>query len=214
MRKIDTATKTLIQERIADVEKACDSELVCLLTKRSARYVLYPLLTAAVLALMLPLAQALAWLLGFDNFVLRFQHQTIAFAILATLFTLTPLNHMVTPKWLKQQNCERYSAEQFFRHHLHETPARNAILIFVSWEEKFVTIIADKGINERVQQSDWDSLITGFVTAIKADDMANGFLSIIGGAGDLLIKHFPLDSPKTNDLPNHLIELDGAPYIS
>jgi len=214
MRKIDEATKALIQERIADVEKICDSELVCLVAKRSARYVLYPLLTAAILSLMLPLTQAVAGLFGFHDFTLRFQHQTIVFVILAILFTCTPIRHMVTPRWLQRQNCERYSAEQFFQHHLHETRARNGILIFVSWEEKYVTIIADKGINERVQQADWDDLIANFVTAIKADDMANGFLSIVGGAGDLLIKHFPIDSPKTDELPNHLIELDDPHYVS
>jgi putative membrane protein len=71
-----------------------------------------------------------------------------------------------------------------------------------------------KGINEQVQQSDWDDLISGFVNAIKADDMANGFLSIIGGAGNLLIKHFPVESPKTDELSNHLIELDAATYVS
>jgi putative membrane protein len=214
MRKIDAATKTLIQNRIAEVEKICDSELVCVVTKRSARYVIYPLLTAAILALMLPLAQGVAQLFGFYGFTLQFQHQAVVFAILAVAFAATPLRHRVTPKWLQQQNCARYSTEQFFHQNLHETPARNAIMIFVSWEEHYVTILADRGINERVQQSEWDDLIAGFVTAIKADDMANGFLSIIGGAGDLLIKHFPLDRPKTNDLPNHLIELDDAPYVS
>lgn len=154
MRKIDDTTRKLIKDRIADVEKSCESELVCLVTKRSARYVVYPLLTAAVLSLILPITQALAGLLGFPGFVLTFQLQTIFFAILAIVFTCTPVGHMVTPRWLKKQNCDRYSTEQFFRHHLHETRARNAILIFVSWEEKYVTIVADKGINERVQQSD------------------------------------------------------------
>lgn len=214
MRKIDYATKILIRDRIADVEKTCESELVCLVTKRSARYLLYPLLTAAVLSLILPITQVLAELFGFPGFVLSFQHQTIFFAILAVMFTCTPAGHQVTPRWLKQQNCDRYSTEQFFKQHLHETRARNAILIFVSWEEKYVTIVADKGINERVQQSDWDDLILGFVNAIKADEMADGFLSIIGGAGDLLIKHFPVKSAKSDELPNHLIELDAAPYIS
>lgn len=214
MQKIDAATKALIQDRIAEVEKTCDSELVCLITKRSARYVIYPLLTAAILALMLPLTEPLAILFGWPGFTLTFQHQTAFFVILAFAFTLTPIRDMVTPKWLQHQNCARYSTEQFFRQHLHETPARNAVLIFVSWEEKYVTIVADKGINEKVRQSDWDALIAGFVTALKAGDMANGFSSIIGGAGDLLIQHFPLETPKTNDLPNHLIELNETPYIS
>lgn len=214
MRKIDDATKALIQVRIADVERTCDSELVCLVTKRSARYVIYPLLIAAILSLMLPLTQAVAGWFGFHDFTLSFLHQTTFFAVLAFLFTCTPIRHMVTPKWLQHQNCARYSTEQFFRNHLHETRARNAILLFVSREERYVTIVADKGINERVKQSDWDDLILGFVSALKADDMANGFLSIIDGAGDLLIKHFPVESPKTDELPNHLIELDTAPYIS
>jgi putative membrane protein len=214
MQKIDAATKALIQDRITEVEKTCDSELVCLITNRSARYVLYPLLTAAILSLMLPLIEPLAMLAGWSAFTLTFQHQTACFAVLALLFTLTPIRNVVTPKWLQHQNCARYSTEQFFHHHLHETPARNAVLIFVSWEEKYVTIVADKGINEKVQQSDWDALIAGFVMAIKGGDMANGFSSIIGGAGDLLIKHFSLETPKTNELPNHLIALDNPPYIS
>ena len=210
MREIDSKTKTLIRDRIADVEKTCDSELVCLITRRSARYILYPLLTAAILSLMLPLVE----LFQFSGFTLSFQHQIIVFVILALAFTCTPLSNLVTPRWLKKQNCDRYSIEQFFQHHLHETRARNAILIFVSWEEKYVTIVADKGINERVQQSDWDDLISGFVNDIKADKLADGFLSIIGGAGALLTENFPVQSPKTDELPNHLIELDTAPYIS
>lgn len=214
MKKLDDTAKRKISDRIADVERHCESELVCLVTKQSARYILFPLLIAAVCALFMPIIQLLADGAGLSGFAITFQHQTIVFVLLAALFVLTPLGHMLTPRWIKQQNCERYSTEQFFSHKLHDTKARNAILVFVSWNERFVTIVADKCINEQVQQSDWDDLIAGFVSQIKAGELEHGFLQIIGGAGDLLSQNFPATAPKTDELPNHLIELEGARYVN
>lgn len=208
MKKIDDDSKTQIRDRIAEVERNCESELVCLVTTRSARYVLFPLLIAAVSALFMPIIG-----LFFDGAV-NFQHQTVLFVILAALFVFTPLSHKLTPKWLKQQNCDRSSVEQFFRQKLHETKSRNAILIFVSWDEKFVTVVADRGINQEVQQGDWDKLIADFILDVKANEMERGFLQIIGGAGDLLASNFPVKTTKVDELPNHLIELQGSDYVS
>ena len=214
MQKIDDATKALISDRIAEVEKQCEGELVCLMTRRSARYVFYPILIAALCSMLLPFAAVFAENAGLGAPDIGFVHQTFAFVILALVLTLTPASHLVAPKWLKRQNCDRYSTEQFFRHQLHETRARNGVLIFVSWEEKYVTIIADKGINEKVRQSDWDGLIANFVAAIRRGDLAEGFVSIVGGAGDLLTTHFPSQAGTADELSNHLITEDGAPYIS
>lgn len=214
MKKLDDTAKRKLSNRIAEVERACESELVCLITKQSARYILFPLLIAALCALFMPAIQFLAGGAGVSGFAITFQHQAIVFVGLAAFFVCTPLAQLLTPKWLKQQNCERHSTEQFFRQKLHNTKDRNAILIFVSWGERYVTIVADKGINEKVQQTDWDDLISNFATEIKAGELESGFLNIIGGAGDLLKQHFPVTAPKTDELPNHLIELNGAPYIN
>jgi len=214
MKTIDDSTKQKISAKIAEVEQNCDSELVCLVTNRSARYVLFPLLIAAIAALFMPIIEPLASRFGAAQFNVSFGHQTILFVTLAALFVLTPLSHMLTPRWLKQQNGARVGTEQFFSHQLHDTQARNAVLIFVSWDEKFVTIVADKGIDEKVLQSDWDGLVSGFVGQIKAGKLERGFLDIIGGAGELLVKHFPVTSPKTDELSNHLITQTDVRYIS
>lgn len=208
MKTIDETTKNAIRDRIAAVEKQCDSELVCLITRSSARYIVFPLLMASFAALFMPILGA------FTPLEITFTHQTILFLALAGLFIFTPLGRVVTPKWLKQQNCERYSTEQFFRQKLHETTSRNAILIFVSWDEHFVTVVADKGINEKVAQSDWDALVSAFVQAIKNNEIERGFMDIIGGAGEMLVQHFPAQTAKTDELPNHLIALDRPLYVS
>lgn len=208
MKRIDETTKGIIRDRIAAVEKQCDSELVCLITRSSARYIVFPLLMASLAALFMPILGA------FTLLEITFTHQTILFLALAALSSFTPLGRVVTPKWLKQQNCQRYSTEQFFRQRLHETTSRNAILIFVSWDEHFVTVVADKGINEKVPQSDWDALVSAFVQAIKNHEIERGFVDIIAGAGAVLARHFPARTAKTDELPNHLIALDRPLYIS
>ncbi|MCK0143800.1 hypothetical protein [Aliiroseovarius sp. F20344] len=208
MKSIDETSRSKIRDSIAEVERQCESELVCLVTRRSARYVLFPLFMAAITALFMPILEP------FTQFGITFTHQTVLFILLASLFVFTPLGHKLTPKLLKQQNCQRYATEQFFRHQLHETKLRSAILIFVSWDEKFVTVVADKGINEKVQQREWDKLIGDFIRDVKGNELERGFLQIIAGAGEMLLKHFPVTSAKTDELPNHLIELDGPSYMS
>jgi putative membrane protein len=214
MNKIDEAARSNIRIKIAEAEKHCDSEIVCLISQRSARYVLFPLLIAALIALVMPVAEVFAGMAGYLDVTITFQHQTILFILLAALFVFTPLRLKLTPKWQRQQNCDRFSTEQFFKRKLHETTLRNAVMIFVSWDEKYVTVIADKGINEKVQQADWDRLVSDFVTHVKAGDVEVGFLKIIGGAADLLITHFPATTTKTDELSNHLVELNGPEYLS
>lgn len=208
MKSIEVTSKVKIRDRIAEVERQCESELVCLVTRRSARYVMFPLLMASIAALFVPIVGV------FTEVAITFTHQTALFMVLASLFVFTRLGLMLTPKWLKQQNCDRYSTEQFFRHKLHETKLRNAVLIFVSWDEKFVTVVADKGINEKVKQGDWNKLIADFIHDIKGNELERGFLQIIGGAGEILEKFFPVETTKPDELPNHLIELDVPGYVS
>jgi putative membrane protein len=208
MNKIDETAKAKISDSIAKVERQCESELVCLITRRSARYVLFPLLMAALTALFMPILGA------FSAVEISFTHQVVLFVILAGMFVFTPLSHKLTPKWLKHQNCSRYSVEQFFRQRLHETKSRNAILIFVSWEEKFVTVVADQRINEKVQQNDWDKLVSDFTHNVKTGEIEQGFLQIVSGAGEMLTKFFPVKAAKKDELPNHLIELDEPGYLS
>lgn len=211
MKNINDTARDNIRNQIAEIERHCDSELVCLITKSSARYMLFPLLIAALVALVMPVVQALpVW----PDIETTFTHQTMLFFALAAVFVFTPLRNRLTPKQIRIQNCERFASEQFFRHQLHDTKARNGVLIFVSWDEKFVTVIGDKGINAKVGQRDWDMLISDFIGQVKTGEIEKGFMQITRGAGDLLMEHFPVTTAKTDELPNHLIETDRPIYIS
>ena len=79
MNNIDDEAKKRIREKIALIEAQSNSELVCLITKRSARYVFFPLLMAAIAALFFPALQPLADTFGYPDFAITYQHQQFCF---------------------------------------------------------------------------------------------------------------------------------------
>lgn len=212
--RISDETQTKIQSRIAEIEKQTTCELICLITQKSARYVFCPLFIAALLSLFLPVLE-IAWdFFGYSEIALTFQHQAIAFVLLSSLLAFTPFNRLLTPKWVMRQNCDRYCMEQFFAHKLNETTGRNAILFFVSWDEKFVRVIADKAIHDKVDQKIWDEIVKDFIAKAKSKSIEDGFIGSIEKAATILIENFPADALKNDELPNHLIVLSGPEYVA
>lgn len=214
MTKLSQDAKARIREKIAEAERTTQSELVCLITRRSARYVFFPSILAALLALFLPVVGPLLSLAGGPELEIGFQHQTVLFIVLAGLLVMTPLGLLVTPRSVKRQNAQRFATEQFFANRLHETDDRAAILLFVSLDEHVVEVVADTGINEKVDQSTWDGMVKDFVSRVKANEIEAGFLGIVAAAGAVLTEHFPAKERNEDELPNHLIELDGPGYLS
>jgi putative membrane protein len=50
-------------------------------------------------------------------------------------------------------------------------------------------------------------VVADFVTDIRAERIAEGFLAAIKVVGDRLAEHFPRPEAPVNELPNHLIEI-------
>jgi putative membrane protein len=81
---------------------------------------------------------------------------------------------------------------QFFAQGLARTEHRTGVLIFASAGERYAEIVADAGINGKVEKEVWDDAINALVTAIKAGRPADGFVSAIEKCGAVLATHFPL----------------------
>ena len=99
---VTDAMRADIRKAVEELEKVTTGEMVCVVTQSSARYVLFPLLWAALISLLLPLANPLLFT-GAEGFTVTFAEQSGLFVILAALFVLTPLRHKVTPPGV----CER-----------------------------------------------------------------------------------------------------------
>jgi putative membrane protein len=114
--------------------------------------------------------------------------QVIAFLALAILFSLPPVKLRLVPRALRHARAHRLAVEQFFAQNLHHTAERTGVLIFVSVAERYVEILADEGIHQRMPAGAWDQIVTD-------------------ACGARLIEHFPARAGDRNELPDRLIEL-------
>jgi putative membrane protein len=113
----------------------------------------------------------------------------------------------VIPKSVRLRRAARTAREQFLAQGVHNTDDRCGVLIFVSVAEHYVEILADRAINEKVDQAAWDAIVAAFVTSVKQGEVAAGFEQAVQACGDLLVTHFPAAPGSRNELPDHLIEI-------
>mgnify|MGYP001823775173 FL=1 len=205
MSFLNNSEKQRISAAITAIECQTSGELVTIITRSSDEYRYIPYLWAALLALLVP------GILSVDIIPLavnlHYLVQICTFLGAAVVFNWSPVKVLLIPSGVKNLRAHRLAQEQFFLQNLHTTPGRTGVLLFVSIAEHYVEIIADKGINDVVNDSDWESIVARFVDEVKNNRVADGFLTAINACGALLAEHFPATDEKTDNLPNHLIEL-------
>jgi uncharacterized membrane protein len=87
---------------------------------------------------------------------------------------------------------------------LNKTAERNAVLFHVNFEQKYLTIIGDTGIHERVNQSYWDHLHDYITSEFAKGNYYKALKSGILETGLELKKHFPVTGENPNELPNEI----------
>jgi putative membrane protein len=206
--KVTDDMRREIKSAVEALERTTTGEMVCVVAQSSACYVLFPLIWAAIIALVLPVVNIAA--AGAVTFGL----QSVVFIALAALFLLTPLRVAVTPRGLRQTNCRRHAFEQFFALKMNETNKRSGVMLFISVAERHVEIIADKGINDKVQPDEWSRIVDTVVTDVKAQKVQDAFLNAIRACGTVLVQHFPEVRNDVNELDDKLVELPAAKFLS
>jgi putative membrane protein len=133
--------------------------------------------------------------------------QLIVFLALLALAWHPKVRMSLVPKAILNANTRRRASEQFLAQNLHTTSGRTGVLIFVSIAEKRVEIIADSGIDARVEKGTWQKIVDDFTADITAGRPVEGFERAIARIGELLAQHFPPGAIDPNELPDHLIVL-------
>ncbi len=83
-----------------------------------------------------------------------------------------------------------------------DTEENSGVLIYLLLAERTVHIIADRGINKKVEQSQWDSIVQAMQQAFRQGDFQRGSLIGIEQITALLTQHFPANADNPNELPD------------
>ena len=66
-----------------------------------------------------------------------------------------------------------------------------------------------KGINKKIDQNEWNSIVKNIVSGVKSGDWVKNLSESIIHCGDLLEKHFPIKADDKNELRDEIVMLEN-----
>ncbi len=201
--KITDNDKKLIEDTIKAAESKTSGEIVPVIIKQSdfypaahfrlalifgvlfsiICYYTYDFLDPIILIWIQIPGMILGYLLGYIPFVKR-------------LF--------ITKSKLEEEVHQR-AIEIYYDNKVSVTKDRTGIMIFVSLLERKVKVLADCGINEKVEKDFWDTLVQDLVSQIAKNNLTAGLMAAIETCGNKLKKSFPIQKSDINEVSDKLI---------
>ncbi|SDP39658.1 TPM domain-containing protein [Desulforhopalus singaporensis] len=199
-----------ITETVQRMEQVTSGEIVPMVVTASHNYP-----TASVaggLFLTIPLALLLTSLLG-STLWLGSQNMWLFLAFSAILFfpfrylvsKNVTLTRMFLPGSQVQEEVEEAAITAFYGEGLYRTRDENGILVFVSVLERKVWILADRGINEKIEPDLWQDIVAELTRGIKTGKQGEALCQAITQVGNVLQDHFPIKEDDTDELRNIII---------
>jgi len=185
---------------IREAEKRTCGQIVCVLAHVSSAYAHVPILWSSLLALFAP------WpLIYFTQWSVQriFLAQLVVFLVAALAFSWAPLRILLVPRAVQRARAHRAALEQFVLRGISRTRNRCGILIFVSLAEHYARIVADEGVAQKVQASEWQAAVDTLTMHIREGHIAAGFIAAIERCGAVLAEYAPPDG-SANQLPDRL----------
>ena len=193
-----------VSSAIEKLEQSTDAELVTVLAGQSDDYHYIPTLWAALLAMISPgVVLFMPFWLGVSELLIIQAGVFIFFALILRMPFL--LRHII-PKRVKHWRASNLARRQFLENNLHHTAGETGVLIFVSETERYVEIIADRGVAKFIDDEMFAAIVEKFSSQVKAGQTLEGFLEAIDACGTLLVEHVPATHQR-NELPNHMISI-------
>ncbi len=90
-----------------------------------------------------------------------------------------------------------------------DTEGNNGVLIYLLLVERAIEIVADRGLNDKVEPQVWQTMVASMRDAFKQGRYEDGLAQALDEVTALLVQHFPLGQGEAN--PN---ELPDTPVLA
>lgn len=199
-----------IRAAVSEAEKNTSGEIVPMIIPASYHYPMADVLGGASLAL--PVAILLTYFLGGMLWVGP-TNMWVFMGIFGITFVVFhrvvqrvwPLKRVFISDREIEEEVEEAALISFFKEELYRTRDETGILIFVSVFEHRVWVLADRGINAKVDQGQWDGIVAHIVAAIKSGQQADAICEAVKEMGGILAEHFPVREDDVDELDNLII---------
>lgn len=212
-----------IQQAVKKSESKTSGEIAVAVVAESASYSVYELFFSLLLGvllfgILLPFSNKieetisqLFWSTSFWHLPAFFGVSCFGFtAIMFWVMNIPAVDRLIIPKNIKKKTVYNRALRHFVESGVYATSNRSGILIFVSYMEREVIIIADSGINQKISIDLWNLVASDLADGLGTNDATEAFIRTINRCGELLQEYFPLEEgvEKTDELPNGLVVLE------
>ncbi|SKC74806.1 TPM domain-containing protein [Ohtaekwangia koreensis] len=203
-----------IQEAVKNAEDKISGEIVPVIVERSGHYS-----EGNYRGSLIGASLVFIFMIIFDRYVITDAENTLYYdpVFIFIIVILGGVVGAVLPnfidplkKMLVSQHHLDYSTRQraenaFLQEEVFNTKHRTGIMIFISFFEHEVIVMADKGISKVVDQKQWDKIVSELITHIRAGKLVEGLEISIKRCGEILLeKGFYKTEDDTNELGDEL----------
>lgn len=215
-----------IKEAVGEVEKKTDGEIALALTAESSTYAEYELFISVIVGivvfcLMIPFSSAIEnWLANFAwtsrSWHLPVFFGSVSFGLMALVYrclNFVALDRLIVPKRIMADRAYKRALRYFTESGIFSTKKHTGILIFVSYLERKVHILADTGIAEKIPQEAWDDIAFGVSKGFligTAASITESYVEAVNKCGVLLEKYFPASKENPNEFKDNLEFIDNG----
>jgi putative membrane protein len=197
------AEKERIQQAVTAAESKTAGEIVPIIVTSSARYTEIELL-ALVAGLFVGVIVEWFWSDPWGSEYLNLWPVIGAF-VGFFVGRMQTVKRLVASKNRISEAVHTLALASFSEHGLHYTREHTGILILVSLLEHRVEVLADRGINAKVEKGTWDEIVHILTAGLKSGRACDAFCKAIERCGEILAAHFPRAADDKDELPNRLV---------
>lgn len=99
-----------------------------------------------------------------------------------------PIKRFLVSQRLLDQATRRRAENAFLEEEIFNTRHRTGIMIFVSFFEREVIVMADRGISKVVDQKEWDKMVRSITENIRMGKVTDGIEAAILRCGEILFE--------------------------
>ncbi|ULQ60241.1 hypothetical protein K7I13_02710 [Brucepastera parasyntrophica] len=219
--KLAEADLERIKTAIIEAEKKTDGEISIAVIPESSSYAFHELFASLIagavgFAILLPFYNSIIAVV--DHFSWHLPawfgaslYGFLFFAIIALAYVITNIpavDRLVIPRAERRKSVYRRALQHFVESGVYATHNRSGILIFISYMEQEVRILADTGISEKIKPEDWDAIAGKIAKGITENNLTEVMIDSIHSCGELLAQYFPFTQDNRNILADSIVILE------
>lgn len=203
-----------IKAAVREAEQKISGEIVPVIVERSGSYAIASYKGALIFGTLAFIAMIIL-----DRYVITDATLTLYYDPLfiftvtmagAGIGALAPILLPSLKRWLVSreyldESCRQRAENAFLEEEVFNTRHRTGIMIFISFFEHEVIVMADKGISKIVEQKEWDNIVGELVAFIRKGKIVEGIEAGIRRCGEILLeKGFHKTPDDINELRDDL----------